>query len=162
MQPFGRVSGVVAPMVEPNIDTDVIMPKQFLKGVSRDNLVRGVFYHLRFDCEGQESRRFILNQTFFVLLLFLWWVQTLGAAPAENMPFGVSSSSEFERSSEPHLRASSTRIAFEWTADRPAEPASFLFIVAGDFGTARSRDRQRSRKTMYFRSARTIDRICDR
>ena len=43
------MSGVAAPLPQANIDTDVIMPKQFLKGITRDDLARGLFYDLRFD-----------------------------------------------------------------------------------------------------------------
>lgn len=59
MQPFTSVTGVAAPMPAANVDTDVIMPKQFLKGVDRDGLRDGTFYDLRFG-PGKDS--FVLNQ----------------------------------------------------------------------------------------------------
>ena len=59
---FTTVSGVAAPLPQANIDTDVIMPKQFLKGITRDDLARGVFFDLRFDASGKEREEFILNQ----------------------------------------------------------------------------------------------------
>ncbi|HGM5491798.1 TPA: 3-isopropylmalate dehydratase small subunit [Serratia fonticola] len=62
MQPFNLVSGVVAPMMAANIDTDVIMPKQFLKGIDRQGLDKGVFYDLRFQADGQLNPHFVLNQ----------------------------------------------------------------------------------------------------
>lgn len=62
MQPFNSVSGVIAPMMTANIDTDVIMPKQFLKGIDRQRLDKGVFYDLRFQADGQPDERFVLNQ----------------------------------------------------------------------------------------------------
>lgn len=43
MDTFKQISGRIAPMLEPNIDTDVIMPKQFLKGIDRQGLDKGVF-----------------------------------------------------------------------------------------------------------------------
>ena len=62
MQPFSTVSGVAAPLLSANIDTDVIMPKQFLKGITRDGLRDGLLYDLRFDANGIERSEFILNQ----------------------------------------------------------------------------------------------------
>jgi len=59
MQPFTIVTGVAAPMPASNVDTDVIMPKQFLKGVDRSGLRDGVFYDLRF---GPSAATFVLNQ----------------------------------------------------------------------------------------------------
>jgi 3-isopropylmalate/(R)-2-methylmalate dehydratase small subunit len=59
MQPFTIVTGVAAPLPAANVDTDVIMPKQFLKGVDRSGLDVGVFHDLRF---GPGSADFILNQ----------------------------------------------------------------------------------------------------
>jgi 3-isopropylmalate dehydratase/3-isopropylmalate/(R)-2-methylmalate dehydratase small subunit len=45
-----------------NIDTDQIIPKQFLKTVEREGLGKGLFYDFRFDMEGQEKPDFVLNQ----------------------------------------------------------------------------------------------------
>jgi 3-isopropylmalate/(R)-2-methylmalate dehydratase small subunit len=45
-----------------NIDTDVIMPKQFLKGIDRKGLDRGLFFDLRFLESGEPNPEFILNQ----------------------------------------------------------------------------------------------------
>jgi 3-isopropylmalate/(R)-2-methylmalate dehydratase small subunit len=61
MQPFTRVCGVAAPLPQSNIDTDVIMPKQFLKGITRQGLANGVLYDLRFDGNGRERDDFVLN-----------------------------------------------------------------------------------------------------
>ena len=62
MQPFNTVSGSAAPLVASNIDTDVIMPKQFLKGIDRKGLDRGLFFDLRFLKSGEPNPEFILNQ----------------------------------------------------------------------------------------------------
>ncbi|GMB64278.1 3-isopropylmalate dehydratase small subunit [Pectobacterium parmentieri] len=48
-------------MLAANIDTDVIMPKQFLKGIDRQGLDKGLFYDLRFNADGTENSDFILN-----------------------------------------------------------------------------------------------------
>jgi 3-isopropylmalate/(R)-2-methylmalate dehydratase small subunit len=62
MKPFTRISGRAAPFIASNIDTDVIMPKQFLKGVDRKGLDQGVFYALRFDASGRPNPDFIFNR----------------------------------------------------------------------------------------------------
>jgi 3-isopropylmalate dehydratase small subunit len=62
MQPFTTLTGVAAPMPTANVDTDQIIPKQFLKTVERDGLGRGLFYDLRFDEAGEARPEFVLNQ----------------------------------------------------------------------------------------------------
>lgn len=62
LQPFTHVSGQAAPLLAANIDTDVIMPKQFLKGIDRQGLDRGVFFDLRFLRDGRPDPDFVLNQ----------------------------------------------------------------------------------------------------
>ena len=62
LQPFTLVTGKAAPMLAANIDTDVIMPKQFLKGIDRNGLDRGLFFDLRFLASGEPDPDFVLNQ----------------------------------------------------------------------------------------------------
>ncbi|MBF6027188.1 3-isopropylmalate dehydratase small subunit [Pseudomonas sp. P115] len=62
LQPFTQVTGKAAPMLAANIDTDVIMPKQFLKGIDRSGLDRGLFFDLRFLPSGEPNPGFVLNQ----------------------------------------------------------------------------------------------------
>jgi len=71
MQPFDTVSGAAAPFLASNIDTDVIMPKQFLKGIDRKGLDRGLFFDLRFLDSGEPNPEFILNQTAWIDAAFL-------------------------------------------------------------------------------------------
>lgn len=61
MEAFKTISGIAAPMLAANIDTDIIMPKQFLKGIDRQGLDKGLFYDLRFNADGSEKTDFILN-----------------------------------------------------------------------------------------------------
>jgi 3-isopropylmalate/(R)-2-methylmalate dehydratase small subunit len=61
MSPFDQVTGAAAPMMAPNVDTDVIMPKMFLKGVDRNGLGEGAFNLLRFS-GGKPNPEFVLNQ----------------------------------------------------------------------------------------------------
>ena len=54
MEAFTRLDAKVAPLPLANIDTDQIIPKQFLKTVEREGLAKGLFYDLRFDEQGSE------------------------------------------------------------------------------------------------------------
>jgi 3-isopropylmalate/(R)-2-methylmalate dehydratase small subunit len=62
MQAFTRLDGRAAPLSLANIDTDQIIPKQFLKTVEREGLAKGLFYDFRFDGEGAEIADFVLNR----------------------------------------------------------------------------------------------------
>ena len=62
MQAFTRLDGRAAPLSLANIDTDQIIPKQFLKTVERAGLAKGLFYDLRFDEAGNPKPDFVLNQ----------------------------------------------------------------------------------------------------
>ncbi|MBL4802194.1 MAG: 3-isopropylmalate dehydratase small subunit [Emcibacter sp.] len=60
--PFTRCTAHIAALPAANLDTDVIMPKTFLKGIDRKGLDVGVFHNLRFETNGQPNPKFILNQ----------------------------------------------------------------------------------------------------
>jgi 3-isopropylmalate dehydratase/3-isopropylmalate/(R)-2-methylmalate dehydratase small subunit len=62
MQAFTRLDAQAAPLPLANIDTDQIIPKQFLKTVEREGLGKGLFYEYRFDEQGREKPDFVLNQ----------------------------------------------------------------------------------------------------
>ncbi|KRA65607.1 3-isopropylmalate dehydratase [Caulobacter sp. Root656] len=62
MQAFTRLDGRAAPLSLANIDTDQIIPKQFLKTVEREGLAKGLFYDFRFDGDGNEIADFVLNR----------------------------------------------------------------------------------------------------
>ena len=62
MTPFTHLDGRAAPLPIANLDTDQIIPKQFLKTVDREGLGKGLFYDLRFDEEGREKPDFVLNR----------------------------------------------------------------------------------------------------
>jgi len=61
MQPFTRLDAKAAPLDIDNLDTDQIIPKQFLKTVEREGLGKGLFYDLRFDEAGRPKPDFVLN-----------------------------------------------------------------------------------------------------
>jgi len=62
MDAFTKLDAKVAPLPLANIDTDQIIPKQFLKTVDRVGLARGLFYDFRFDEQGNEKPDFVLNR----------------------------------------------------------------------------------------------------
>jgi 3-isopropylmalate/(R)-2-methylmalate dehydratase small subunit len=62
MQKFTTLTGVAAPLPMINVDTDMIIPKQFLKTIHRSGLGKSLFYELRFDENGQERPDFVLNK----------------------------------------------------------------------------------------------------
>ncbi len=62
MEKFTILTGVAAPMPMKNIDTDMIIPKQFLKTIRRTGLGKHLFHELRFDEHGAEKPEFVLNR----------------------------------------------------------------------------------------------------
>ena len=65
------MAGPAAPLPAANIDTDIIMPKRYLKGVDRAGLREGVFHDLRFGAAGDPDPTFILNQPAWADAAFL-------------------------------------------------------------------------------------------
>eukprot|EP00238_Polyblepharides_amylifera_P015828 CAMPEP_0196581418 /NCGR_PEP_ID=MMETSP1081-20130531/33943_1 /TAXON_ID=36882 /ORGANISM="Pyramimonas amylifera, Strain CCMP720" /LENGTH=763 /DNA_ID=CAMNT_0041901643 /DNA_START=64 /DNA_END=2355 /DNA_ORIENTATION=- len=59
---FTSLTSVAAPMDLMNVDTDMIIPKQFLKTIKRTGLGSALFFEMRFDSEGNEIADFVLNQ----------------------------------------------------------------------------------------------------
>lgn len=84
MKPFKVVKGIAAPMPLPNIDTDVIMPKQFLKRIDREGLAEGLFHDLRYDNEGNRRPDFILNQPEYRGAKFLVCGQNFGCGSSRE------------------------------------------------------------------------------
>jgi 3-isopropylmalate/(R)-2-methylmalate dehydratase small subunit len=62
MDKFTTLTGIAAPMPLVNIDTDMIIPKQFLKTIKRSGLGVNLFDELRYDRAGNELPEFVLNQ----------------------------------------------------------------------------------------------------
>ena len=62
MDKFETLTGVAAPLPLINIDTDMIIPKQFLKTIKRSGLGVNLFEEMRFDDDGKEIPDFVLNQ----------------------------------------------------------------------------------------------------
>ncbi len=62
MQPFTQLTGIAAPLPMINVDTDMIIPKQFLKTIKRSGLGKNLFDEMRFREDGSEIPDFVLNQ----------------------------------------------------------------------------------------------------
>ncbi len=62
MEKFTTLSGIAAPLPMINVDTDKIIPKQFLRTIKRSGLSEGLFYEMRFDEAGNPKTGFVLDQ----------------------------------------------------------------------------------------------------
>ncbi|GBD39552.1 3-isopropylmalate dehydratase small subunit 1 [bacterium HR37] len=62
MEPFKTFTGIVAPLDRVNVDTDQIIPKQFLKRIERTGFGRFLFYDWRYTEDGKPNPDFVLNQ----------------------------------------------------------------------------------------------------
>jgi 3-isopropylmalate/(R)-2-methylmalate dehydratase small subunit len=62
MEKFTTLTGVAAPMKITNVDTDMIIPKQYLKTIARTGLGKGLFAEMRYREDGSENPDFVLNK----------------------------------------------------------------------------------------------------
>ena len=62
MEKFSRLTGVAAPLPVVNVDTDMIIPKDYLKTIKRTGLGKGLFAEARYNEDGSENPEFVLNQ----------------------------------------------------------------------------------------------------
>ena len=62
MQKFTKLTSVAAPLPIVNVDTDMIIPKDYLKTIKRTGLGKGLFAEMRFEQDGSEKPDFVLNQ----------------------------------------------------------------------------------------------------
>ena len=63
MEKFKIITAVAAPLSEVNVDTDKIIPKQYLKTIERTGLGKGLFSELRYNDDGTENEDFVLNKS---------------------------------------------------------------------------------------------------
>jgi len=95
MEKFTTLTGVAAPLPLRNIDTDMIIPKQFLKTIKRTGLGKSLFYEMRYDQEGKESPDFVLNQPAYRKATILVTGENFGCgssrehAPWSLLDFGI-------------------------------------------------------------------------
>ncbi|MBC8338355.1 MAG: 3-isopropylmalate dehydratase small subunit [Rhodospirillales bacterium] len=62
MEKFTTLTGVAAPMDMINIDTDMVIPKQYLTTIKREGLGKGLFHEMRYNADGSDNPDFILNK----------------------------------------------------------------------------------------------------
>ena len=63
MEPFSKVSSIITPFDRANVDTDQIIPKQFLKSITKSGFGKFLFYDWRFDHNGKPKDDFVLNNS---------------------------------------------------------------------------------------------------
>ena len=63
MKPFTKIISIITPFDKANVDTDQIIPKQFLKLITKSGFGKFLFYDWRFDHDGQKKNDFILNDS---------------------------------------------------------------------------------------------------
>ena len=91
MKEFTKVEGVTVPIELSNIDTDMIIPKQFLKTIKRSGLGEGLFYEMRYDEKGNLNKDFILNQKPFLDSKILVAFENFGCGSSrEHAPWALS------------------------------------------------------------------------
>jgi 3-isopropylmalate/(R)-2-methylmalate dehydratase small subunit len=95
MDKFTTLTGVAAPLPLRNIDTDMIIPKQFLKTIKRTGLGKSLFYEMRYDEQGNEVSDFVLNQPAYRKATILVTGENFGCgssrehAPWSLLDFGI-------------------------------------------------------------------------
>ena len=95
MEKFTTLTGVAAPLPLRNVDTDMIIPKQFLKTILRTGLGKSLFFEMRYDQDGKEVEEFVLNQPAYRRAQILVTGENFGCgssrehAPWALMDFGI-------------------------------------------------------------------------
>ena len=95
MEKFNKLSGIVAPLPMINVDTDMIIPKQFLKTIKRSGLGKNLFHELRYDPNGNLRNDFVLNWDPFKNAKILLTGENFGCgssrehAPWSLLDFGI-------------------------------------------------------------------------
>ena len=89
MKKFDTLESIPAYLPIVNIDTDMIIPKQFLKTIKRTGLGKNLFFEMRYDETGKEIENFILNNEPYTNSKILIAGKILAAVHQENMHHGL-------------------------------------------------------------------------
>ncbi len=95
MEPFKTLSGVAVPLPMSNVDTDMIIPKQFLKTILRTGLGKALFYEMRTRADGSDDPDFVLNKPAYANAKILVAGENFGCgssrehAPWALLDFGI-------------------------------------------------------------------------
>ena len=65
LEPFSKVTSIITPFNKANVDTDQIIPKQFLKLITKSGFGKFLFYDWRFDHDGKPKNDFVLNNSLY-------------------------------------------------------------------------------------------------
>ena len=65
LKPFSKVTSIITPFNNANVDTDQIIPKQFLKLITKSGFGKFLFYDWRFDHDGKPKNDFVLNNSLY-------------------------------------------------------------------------------------------------
>lgn len=90
MQKFTTLAAIAAPLPIQNIDTDMIIPKQFLKTIKRTGLREGLFYEMRFTVEGKKIEDFVLHREPYTNAKILVALENFGCGSSrEHAPWAL-------------------------------------------------------------------------
>jgi len=90
MKPFTHLTGTAAPLPIANVDTDQIIPKQFLKTVSREGLAKGLFYDFKTNADGSPNPDFVLNKPAYASASILLAKENFGCGSSrEHAPWAL-------------------------------------------------------------------------
>ena len=90
MQKFNFLKGKAAPLPMINVDTDMIIPKQFLKTIKRSGLGKNLFHELRYDLNGNLKNDFILNWDYYKDSVILVTGENFGCGSSrEHAPWSL-------------------------------------------------------------------------
>ena len=91
MKKFNNLKGIPAYLPMINIDTDMIIPKQFLKTIKRTGLGKSLFFEMRYDQEGNKIKDFVLNKKPYDKSLILLTGKNFGCGSSrEHAPWALS------------------------------------------------------------------------
>lgn len=90
MEPINKVTSVITPLDRVNVDTDQIISKEFLKRIERTGFGKYLFYHWRFDEDGNEVKDFVLNDDRFASSKVLVAHENFGCGSSrEHAPWAI-------------------------------------------------------------------------
>ncbi len=90
MEKFTKLTGVAAALPMINVDTDMIIPKQFLKTIKRSGLGKGLFYEMSHDSQGNEISNFVLNRQAYRKSVILIAGENFGCGSSrEHAPWAI-------------------------------------------------------------------------